>query len=80
MEPSAISLSPQSTQTRYGSRSRRLPAIAMPTPIGKPWPSEPVATSTQGSTGTGCPCSRLPNCRYVISSSSEIAPAARKIA
>ncbi len=48
----------------------------MPTPIGRPWPSEPVATSTQGSTGVGWPSSRLPNLRNVSSSSSVIAPAA----
>ena len=29
-------------------------------PIGRPWPSEPVATSTHGSTGVGWPSSRLP--------------------
>ena len=49
----------------------------MPTPYGRPWPNEPVATSTHGSsTGTGCPSSRLPNFRNVSSSSSVIAPAA----
>src|SRR5215510_12608039 len=69
IEPSAISLSPQSTHTRYGSLSSRFPASAMPTPYGNPWPSEPVATSTQGSTGTGCPSSLLPNFRNVSSSS-----------
>ena len=52
-DPSASSRSPQSTHTRYGSLSRRLPAMAMPTPIGRPWPSEPVATSTHGSRGVG---------------------------
>ena len=53
IEPSAISESPHRHQTRYGSRSSRLPASATPTLIGRPWPSEPVATSTQGSTGVG---------------------------
>ena len=49
----------------------------MPTPYGRPWPNDPVATSTQGSsTGTGCPSSRLPNFRNVSNSSSVIAPAA----
>ena len=38
MEPSAISLSPQSTQTRVGSRSSCFAASAMPTPIGSPCP------------------------------------------
>ena len=38
-----------------GSRSSRLPASAMPTAIGSPWPSEPVATSTQGIRGVGWP-------------------------
>ena len=77
MEPSAISLSPHSTQTRYGSRSRYLPASATPTPSGRPWPSDPVATSTHGSTGVGWPSSRDPNRRYpVISSSSDTTPTA----
>ena len=40
-----------------------LAAMATPTPIGRPWPSEPVATSTYGSTGVGWPCSRLPRRR-----------------
>ena len=76
IEPSAISLSPQSTHVRYGNRSSRLPASAMPTPYGRPWPKEPVATSTHGSTGVGCPSSRLPRLRNVSNSSSVIAPAA----
>ena len=78
-EPSAISLSPQSTQTRYGSRSSFLPASAMPTPNGSPCPSDPVATSTHGMTGVGCPSSSGRTCGSVRSSSSEIAPAARNI-
>jgi hypothetical protein len=53
---------------------------AMPTAYGSPWPSEPVATSTQGIRGVGWPSKIESNCRYVSSSSSEIAPAARKIA
>ena len=52
------------------------PARAMPTEIGRPWPSEPVATSTQGISGVGWPCRREPNSRKVSSSSSSIAPAA----
>ena len=65
------------TQVRNGSRSSFLPASARPTPIGSPCPSDPVATSTHGRTGVGWPSSREPNCRYVMNSSSEIAPAAR---
>src|SRR5258708_26427011 len=77
MDPSAISLSPHSTQTRYGRRSRYLPASATPTPSGSPWPSDPVATSTHGSTGVGWPSRRDPKRRYpVISSSSETTPTA----
>ena len=77
MEPSAISLSPHRTHTWYGSRSRYRPARATPTPSGSPWPSEPVATSTQGSAGVGWPSSRESNRRYlVISSSSETTPTA----
>ncbi len=37
-----------------------------PTPMGRPWPSEPVATSTQGSTGVGWPSMRLPSWRSVM--------------
>ncbi len=32
IEPSAISLSPHNTQTRYGRWSRYFPASAIPTP------------------------------------------------
>lgn len=53
MEPSAVSLSPHSTHTWKGSSSRYRPARAMPTASGRPWPNDPVATSTQGSTGVG---------------------------
>ena len=60
IDPSASSLSPHRTQTRYGSWSRNRPAMASPTPAGRPSPSDPVATSTQGSRGVGCPSSRLP--------------------
>ena len=52
MEPSAISESPTSTQTRPGEPSIRI-ASAMPSPIASPCPREPVAASTQGSSGTG---------------------------
>ena len=49
IEPSAISLSPQQhpDAVRAAGRAacRRAPS---PTPIGRPWPSEPVATSTHG--------------------------------
>ncbi|TWH70484.1 hypothetical protein JD77_05509 [Micromonospora olivasterospora] len=79
MEPSAVSLSPHSTHTWNGRRSRYWPASAIPTPTGRPWPSDPVATSTQGSAGVGCPCRREPNCRYVSTNSwSVIAPTALK--
>ena len=81
IDPSAISLSPHSTHTRYGNSSRYRPARATPTPSGSPWPSEPVATSTHGNTGVGWPSSREPKRRYpVISSSSEMTPAALNIA
>ena len=80
IEPSAISESPHRHQTRYGSLSRRRPAIATPTAIGRPWPSEPVATSVGGIRGVGWPSSREPSLRNVSSSSSSIAPAAFRIA
>ncbi len=79
-EPSAVSLSPSSVHTWYGAFSTRCPAHATPTAIGKPWPSEPVATSTHGRIGVGCPSRRLPIFRNVRSSSSVTAPAARNIA
>ena len=75
MEPSASSESPQRTQTLKSADSSLAPASAIPTEIGRPWPSEPVATSTQGSSGVGWPCRREPNSRKVSSSSSSIAPA-----
>ena len=67
------------TQTRYGSRSRFLPARATPTAIGSPWPSEPVATSTHGISGSGDPPCGCRRSRNVRSSSSVIAPAALNI-
>ena len=76
IEPSAISESPQSAHTRYGRRSSRLPASATPTAIGRPWPSEPVATSVGGMRGVGWPSSRLPSLRNVSSSVSSMIPAA----
>ena len=50
----------------------------MPSAIGNPWPSEPVATSIQGisGSGTGWPCNGLPILRNDISISSSIAPIA----
>jgi hypothetical protein len=48
----------------------------MPTAEATPWPSDPVATSTQGSTGRGWPSSRLPGLACVSSSASSIAPIA----
>ena len=80
IEPSAISESPQSTHTLYGNRSRCLPASARPTPTGRPWPSEPVATSVGGMRGVGWPSSLLSRLRKVSSSSSVIAPTALSIA
>jgi hypothetical protein len=51
-DPSAISESPSSTHARAGFRSRRI-ASAIPSPIGSPWPSDPVATSMCGMSGRG---------------------------
>ncbi len=51
-DPSAISESPTITQTCPGEPSSRK-ENAIPTPIGSPCPSDPVATSTHGSSGTG---------------------------
>src|SRR2546425_12730531 len=80
IDPSASSESPHSTQTWKGSLSRYWPARATPTPIGSPWPSDPVATSTHGIAGVGWPCRREPNFRKVISSAAVIAPPALNIA
>ena len=80
IEPSAISLSPHRHQTRYGRRSSRSPASATPAAIGRPWPSEPVATSVGGMRGVGWPSSREPSLRKVSSSSSSILPVALSIA
>ena len=79
IEPSAISESPHRHQTRYGSLSRWRAAIAMPTEIGRPWPSEPVATSVGGMRGVGWPSRRESSLRNVRNSSSSIAPAAFRI-
>ena len=76
IEPSAISESPHRHHVRNGRRSSRLPASATPTAIGRPWPSEPVATSTHGMIGTGWPSNFEPNLRKLSRSSSLIAPAA----
>ena len=51
-EPSAISESPSSTQTRASLPSSRIDT-AIPSPIASPWPRDPVATSTQGNSGIG---------------------------
>ena len=60
-----------------GRSSSRI-ASAMPSPIGSPWPSEPVATSTHGISGSGAgwPCSGGPIRRSESSCSSVIAPIA----
>ena len=75
MEPSVSSLSPVSTHTWYGAFSRRRPASAIPTAIGSPWPSEPVATSTNGSRGVGWPSRSDPIVRSFRSSPRSNAPA-----
>ena len=76
-DPSTISESPIRTHTRPGRSSRRM-AKAIPRPIGNPCPRDPVATSTQGISGTGAgwPWRGLPNLRKESSSSSAIAPSA----
>ena len=76
IEPSAISESPHRHHTRYGSRSSRLPASATPTAIGRPCPSEPVATSVGGMRGVGWPSRRESSLRKVSSSASSMIPAA----
>ncbi len=76
-EPSATSESPIRHQTRAGIASIFI-ASAIPSANGSPWPSEPVATSIHGisGSGTGCPCTADPNRRKVSSCSSVIAPTA----
>ena len=51
-EPSAISESPINTHVRPG-RPSSLMDSDMPRPTASPWPSEPLATSIQGSSATG---------------------------
>ena len=79
IDPSAISESPHRHQTRYGSRSSRAAASATPAAIGRPWPSEPVATSVGGMRGVGWPSSREPSLRNVSSSASSILPVALSV-
>ena len=60
--------------TSAPKRSRRKrSAIAMPTPLAKPWPSGPVVTSTPGVTWTvsrsGCPGVIEPHWRKAFRSS-----------
>ena len=76
-EPSATSESPIRHQTRAGIASIFI-ASAIPSAIGSPWPSDPVATSIHGisGSGAGCPCTGDPNRRNVSSCSSVIAPTA----
>src|SRR2546426_362799 len=78
----ALALDRSSDHDRRLTRSlTRLRQRSAPPPaIGSPWPSEPVATSTQGSAGVGWPCKRDPNLRKVSISSSVITPTALKMA
>ena len=52
-EPSAVSLSPTRVHTWNGASHSRFAASAIPIAMGMPWPRDPVATSTHGSTGVG---------------------------
>ena len=76
-DPSAASESPIRTHTRAGLSSIFI-ASAMPRPMGRPWPSDPVATSIHGisGNGTGWPSSGLPSLRNERSCSSVMAPTA----
>src|SRR5439155_8091827 len=73
-EPSADSPSPSSTYVRYSDLMRRA-LSAHPTPAQIPWPSEPVATSTNGSRGVGWPSRSDPIVRSFRSSPRSNAPA-----
>jgi len=53
-DPSADSPSPSNTYVRYADWIR-LAFSAVPTAAQIPWPSDPVATSMNGSRGVGCP-------------------------
>jgi len=55
IEPSASSLSPVRVHTWNGAFSGRFAASASPTAMGRPWPSDPVATSVHGRIGRGVP-------------------------
>src|SRR6187401_3140308 len=53
---------------------------AMPTPAHNPWPSDPVATSTHGSRGVGCPSRSESSFRSVSKSSRGMMPTSAQAA
>src|SRR6266545_3022528 len=72
--PAWDSPSPTMQYTRQSAPSS-LPAMAMPTAIDSPWPSDPVAASMPGHRiRSGCPWSGEPNLRRVHSCSSSKNP------
>ena len=77
--PSLSSPSPRRTYVLLPEPSI-LDAMAIPTPIDSPCPSEPVLASTPGISMSGCPCSWLPISLRVISLSGEMYPASERTA
>lgn len=55
MLPYAIYPSPQTQKTVLSILSKYLLEYAIPQATDKPWPKDPVAISTNGIFGTGCP-------------------------
>lgn len=55
MLPSAIYPSPVIQNILLSILSKYLLEYAIPAATDRPWPKEPVATSTKGIVGTGCP-------------------------
>lgn len=55
MLPSAIYPSPVIQNILLLILSKYLLEYAIPAATDRPWPKEPVATSTKGIVGTGCP-------------------------
>ena len=73
-DPSMLSPSPISTYVRWSEPVRRA-SSAIPRPAASPCPSDPVATSTNGRRGVGCPSRSESIRRSLRSSARSKAPA-----
>ena len=80
MLPSWCSPSPVTQYTRQPAPAMR-PAMAAPTAMPSPWPSEPLDTSRPASAGAwGCPWKGLPSLRRLTACSSVWYPASTSAA